>query len=419
MKNMKSIEKAVKKAINLTPGLKEAAIGVYNRYKSHCYKKYAGKYPVDPKMVIFESYMGRKYSCSPRAMFEAMCAKEEYRDYKKVWMFTDPEKYQWLKKYPNTILVKYRSEEYYKYYAQAGVWITNYLLSYGIEKRSEQIYVQTWHGTPLKKIGCDVPRLELSKKERERTCREYEREGQMIDYMPSPSPFYTEKVKSAFRLGEQAKILETGYPRNDDLFHASDEKIRKMKEELHLPLDKKVILYAPTWRQKQHVAGEGFTYELGIDFDRLKERLGDKAVILFRTHYFISNSFDFSGYGDFIIDVSSYDEINDLYLVSDLLITDYSSVFFDYANLEKPILFYMYDYEEYREEMKDFDFEMDLLPGPVVKETKDISEEIETLLNGFSVGETYKRFNCMFNPHRNVCGGEMIDEILRREKDGI
>ena len=86
-----------------------------------------------------------------------------------------PGKAQVLEKYPNTILVKYRSEDYYRYYARAGMWITNYLLDYGIEKRPGQIYVQTWHGTPLKKIGCDVLRLELSKKERERTCREYQR----------------------------------------------------------------------------------------------------------------------------------------------------------------------------------------------------------------------------------------------------
>ena len=205
---MGKIKKTVKKLVNLTPGIKEASVRVYHKYSQLRYRKYAKKYPVDAHTVMFESYMGRKYSCSPRSMFEAMCEDSRYRDYKKVWAFTDPEKHRYLEKYPNTILVKYRSEDYYRYYASAGMWITNYLLDYGIEKRPGQIYVQTWHGTPLKKIGCDVPRLELSKKERERTCREYQREGQMIDFMPSPSPFYTEKVKSAFCLGEQAKVLE-------------------------------------------------------------------------------------------------------------------------------------------------------------------------------------------------------------------
>lgn len=409
---MGTIEKTVKKIINLTPGMKEAAVSIYNKCSERRYRKYVKKYPVESHTVVFEAYMGRKYSCSPRAMFEAMCADEGYRDYKKVWMFTDPEKYKWLEKYPNTILVKYRSEDYYRYYACAGVWITNYLLSYGIEKRPGQIYVQTWHGTPLKKIGCDVPRLDLSKKERERTCREYKREGQMIDFMPSPSSFYTEKVKSAFCLGSQAKVLELGYPRNDALFGYGEEKCEGIKRALGIAADKKVILYAPTWRQNQHVAGEGFTYKLGIDFDRMKARLGDKAVILFRTHYFISNSFDFSRYGDFIKDVSAYDEINDLYLVSDLLITDYSSVFFDYANLERPILFYMYDYEAYREEMKDFYFGIDILPGPVIKKEQDISGEVEALLEEFSVDDKYRRFNEAFNPHREVCGDKIVREIM-------
>ena len=197
--------------------------------------------------------------------------------------------------------------------------------------------------------------------------------------------------------------MEVGYPRNDDLFRYTEEKCENIKKELGIPADKKVILYAPTWRQSQHTAGEGFTYSLGIDFDKMKTRLGDKAVILFRTHYFISNSFDFSKYGGFIKDVSSYDEINDLYLISDLLITDYSSVFFDYANLERPILFYMYDYEAYREEMKDFYFGIGLLPGPV-EEERDISEDVERLLEGFAVDDTYRRFNEIFNPHREVCG---------------
>lgn len=414
---MGKIVKAVKKIINLTPGIKEASVCVYHKYSQLRYRKYVKKYPVDAHTVMFESYMGRKYSCSPRSMFEAMCEDSRYRDYKKVWAFTDPEKHRYLEKYHNTILVKYRSEDYYRYYASAGIWITNYLLDYGIEKRPGQIYVQTWHGTPLKKIGCDVPRLELSKKERERTCREYQREGQMIDFMPSPSPFYTEKVKSAFCLGSQARVLEFGYPRNDDLFRYTEEKCENIKKELGIPADKKVILYAPTWRQSQHTAGEGFTYSLGIDFDKMKTRLGDKAVILFRTHYFISNSFDFSKYGGFIKDVSSYDEINDLYLISDLLITDYSSVFFDYANLERPILFYMYDYEAYREEMKDFYFGIELLPGPVIKEERDISEDVDKLLEGFTVDNVYRRFNEIFNPHRKVCGGEMVREITSLSPD--
>ncbi|EJW91561.1 CDP-glycerol:poly(glycerophosphate) glycerophosphotransferase, partial [gut metagenome] len=155
-------------------------------------------------------------------------------------------------------------------------------------------------GTPLKKIGCDALHKEMGKKEQKRTLKKYEREGQMIDFLPSPSPFYTEKIKSCFRLGKQAQVLEEGYPRNDSLFGRTREEGENLREKLGLPEEKKVILYAPTWRDDQHTAGTGYTYELGIDFDRLWAALGEKAVILFRAHYLISNGFDFDKYQGFI-----------------------------------------------------------------------------------------------------------------------
>lgn len=108
-----------------------------------------------------------------------------------------------------------------------------------------------------------------------------------------------------------------------------------------------MILYAPTFRDNQHTSGIGYTYNLGINFDELAV-LADNYIILFRTHYFITNLFDFNKYKGFVYDVSNYDDINELYLISDILITDYSSVFFDFANLKKPIIFYMYDLDEYK-----------------------------------------------------------------------
>ncbi len=410
---MSAINKLIRKAVNLTPGIKETAIWMYDRLAGMRYRKYVRTCPVNPHKVLFESYLGRKYSCSPRAMFEAMCQDTRYESYEKIWAFTDPEKHRFLEKqYPNTRVIGYRTEEYYRCYAEAGYWVTNYTLGPGIYKRPEQIYVQTWHGTPLKKIGCDVPRLGVSRAERRRTLKKYETEGTQINYMPSPSPFYTETVKKAFRLKEQGEMLELGYPRNDALFTTGEEEIARIRRELQIPEDKKVILYAPTWREKNHVAGEGYTCELGVDFEKLQEKLSDQAVILFRTHYFISSAFDFSKYGGFLRDVSNYDEINDLYLIADLLITDYSSVFFDYANLERPILFYMYDYEDYKEEMQDFYFDVSMLPGPMITKEQDISEEILTLLREFRVDDRYRCFNETFNPYRHACSRDVLVRIF-------
>lgn len=409
---MGAITKIIKKMVNVSPAVKEAAIGCYSFVCRIRYQSYIRKYPINPKLVVFESYLGGKYSCSPRAMFEAMCEDSRYDGFLKVWMMKEPDQYPELAQIPNTIVVKYRSREYYQYYAQAGVWVTNYLLSNGIVKRPGQIYVQTWHGTPLKKIGCDALHKEMSSGEQKRTIKKYQREGQMIDFLPSPSPFYTEKIKSCFLLGTQAEILEEGYPRNDALFHFSEEKSRKIREKLGIPEGKKVILYAPTWRDDQHTAGTGYTYELGIDFQQLKNELSGDAVILFRAHYLISNGFDFEAYQGFIRNVSDYDEINDLYLISDLLITDYSSVFFDYANLKRPMLFYMYDHEKYKTRLRDFYFDISELPGPVIKEKRDISKDIRTLLEDFVYDETYEKFNEKFNPVREACSSRILARIF-------
>ena len=413
-------KKRILKLLNRSSGLKETAVGVYRAVCGLRYRRYTVTNRVDPDLVVFESYLGRKYSCSPRALFEAMADDPAYDGYQKVWMMTEPEKYRYLEqRYPNTRVVKYKSAEFYRTYARAGYWITNYLLPDGIRKRRGQTYVQCWHGTPLKKIGVDVPRQQLSRREQKRTWKTYDREGRQIDFMISPSPFYSKVVRRAFRLRSQAKLPELGYPRNDALFTADAEAVRRIRKALGLPDGKKVILYAPTWRERDHVAGEGYVWESGIDLDRLQEKLGDKAVILFRTHYFITRAVDFSRYEGFLYNVSDYDEINDLYLVSDMLVTDYSSVFFDYANLERPILFYMYDYEEYAKEMQDFYFGLEWLPGPVITEKRDISDDILALFDDFTVDRKIRRFNRRFNPHREAVSASVLKEVFHGRQSSL
>ena len=175
-----------------------------------------------------------------------------------------------------------------------------------------------------------------------------------------------------------------------------------------------MILYAPTWRENQHVPGEGYRYQLQVDFHEWKIRLGEEYVVLFRAHYFISNQFDFDEYDGFIRNVSALDDVNDLYLVSDVLITDYSSVFFDYAILERPMLFYMYDYDAYKNEMRDFYLDIHTLPGPVVKNQEELLKTLENLpvlMENYK--EKYQKFNETFNPHKGACSAEYLKEWVR------
>lgn len=219
--------------------------------------------------------------------------------------------------------------------------------------------------------------------------------------MISPSSFASEKFISAWNLkaiGKEDCVVEEGYPRNDFLFNYTQDDVEKIKKKLKIDdTEKKVILYAPTWRDNQHVATVGFTYKTEVDFDKLREKLGDDYIILFRAHYLVSNSFDFDKYEGFIYNVSNYDDINELYIASDLLVTDYSSVFFDFANLKKPIIFYMYDYEFYKDELRGFYFDIDTLPGEIVKTDNDLIEEIFKSKTSFKIDERYQIFCDKYN----------------------
>lgn len=386
-------------------------------YVRHCEMN-----PIENRTIIFESFMGRGYSDSPKALYKAMTDDPRFADWAFMWAFKRPEDFESHPELQRATLVLYGSPGYYAAHARAKYWVTNSVAPAHMYPRDDQVYIQTWHGTPFKRLGADI--AEESSANAKYTANEitlrYTREGQRLTYLLSPSGFTTEKFASAFGLSSQEaaeKIVEEGYPRNDDLFHYTDERIVQIRDEHEIPDGKKVILYAPTWRDNQHVSGLGYTLTLPVDFDKLKRELEDEYVILFRAHYFVANEFDFERYGGFIRNVSEVSDINDLYIVSDMLVTDYSSVFFDYATLRRPILFYMYDLEEYVRDIRGFYFDLDELPGPVVKTEDEFvsavraSDEPTTQLQ-----ERYDRFSERF-AHRDdgYASQRVIERVIDAE----
>ena len=191
--------------------------------------------------------------------------------------------------------------------------------------------------------------------------------------------------------------------------------IEDIVSELQLPSDKKYILYAPTWRDNQHQAGIGYTYKTEVDFDKLKANLGDEFIILFRAHYLVANSFDFDKYKGFVYDVSKVNDINHLYVISDLLVTDYSSVFFDYANLKRPEIFYMYDLEAYGNEIRGFYIDLDELPGPIVQTEDELIKAIKNAEADRSYDEKYKAFNDKFNYLDDGKAAQRVTEAIIEE----
>lgn len=357
---------------------------------------------VDEKTVIFGCFNGRSYCDSPKAIYKAMLKDERFKDYHFIWVFKKPKEHEYLEENKNTVVVKTLGKKYCKALARAKYWVFNYKIPDYIYPKKDQVFVQCWHGTPLKRLGCDLEHFNNALNTLKGMQKRYKKETKKFSYFLSPSEFASEKFASIWNMkavGKENCILELGYPRNDFLYNYTKEDLKRIKETLQIAnVNKKIILYAPTYRDNQHTSGVGYTYKTEVDFDKLQKELGQDYIILFRSHWLVANNFDFEKYKDFIYNVSDYDDINELYVIADMLITDYSSVFFDYANLKKPILFYMYDLEAYRDDIRGFYLDLKELPGPILRTEEELIESIKQYTTNLDFyNKTYKNFNQKFN----------------------
>lgn len=385
--------------------LTNKAAEAYRNYVKCDKQRIREKHKLNHKLVIFDAYMARNYACSPRAIYEEMLHNPAYKDHRFIWVFRGSSLTKHWRLYlnPRTKIVRYMSEEYFRSYSRAKYWVTNSRIAYVLKTHEEQVYVQCWHGTPLKRIGHSVRGLDGSglKHDKAQIAELYDHETKRFDYLLSPSKKTSEYFMDAFALkqfGKENIILETGYPRNDYLAKHTQKDVEKVKKRLGIPTDKKVLLYAPTWRDDQHTDGKGYTYNAQTDFDYLKSNLSGEWTILFRAHYFIANGFNFEKYKGFVMDVSGVDDINDLYIVSDVLMTDYSSVFFDYANLRRPIIFFMYDLEHYMKELRGFYLDLDEVPGDIIKSENEIVHILNDLgTYAYKHKEKYQKFHDTYN----------------------
>lgn len=365
------------------------------------YKRFQDSTRIDDKLILFCTFSGRSYGDSPKAIYEYMLTDPKFDEYTFVWAFQDPYKFKDLLKNPRTFIVKAKTASYEETCAKAKYWMFNYRVDDHIYPKDEQVYVQLWHGTPLKKLGYDIINSDNAMNSLAEIKIKYDTDASKFKYILAPSDFARDKFTSAWNLkahGKADSVIVKGYPRNDYLSNYKDEDIDKIKDKLGVAKDKKIIFYAPTWRDNQHDSKIGYTYEPDIDFDLMKKELGDEYIILFRIHYLAANKLNLDKYKGFVYDVSDVSDINELYIISDMLLTDYSSVFFDYANLGKPILFYMYDYDEYLNELRGFYIDTEELPGPIVQSTEDVVELIKNIDNTANeYKDKYDKFKQKYN----------------------
>lgn len=366
--------------------------------------------PADDKTVLFISFHGRGYSDNPKAIHQYMIQQEKFKDYKLVWAV----KKNKVDNIEGAKIVKYLGLSYFYYLARSKYWICNCKLPKYVLKKEGQVYLQTWHGTPLKRLAHDiiVPegttfyRSGMSEEEMHNT---YDDDVSKYTYMISPNKFCTEVFQSAFHI-ERERLIETGYPRNDFISTATEKDMEEIKKSLNIPLDKKVVLYAPTWRDNTF-NDAGYTFELQVDFAKWKEYLGEEYVVLFKPHYLIVNKYeDMEEFKGFLYNIDANVDIKTLYVISDVLVTDYSSVFFDYAILDRPIYFYMYDLEEYAEELRGFylDIHKDL-PGPIFEEEDKMLRAIKNGEQKYDLKEFNGRFNHMEDGN---CSKRVVDIVF-------
>src|SRR5690625_1059431 len=298
----------------------------------------ATKLPVRKNTIIFESFSGKQYSDNPKALY--LYTKLNYPDYKLYWSFDRNHKHKFQDE--NLDILSRFSLKWILTMARSEYWITNSRLPLWIPKPKHTNYIQTWHGTPLKKLGADINEVHMPGTNTTKYKENFLKEASKWDYLISPNRYSTKIFKKAFDFNQT--MIEGGYPRNDVLYTKNNKtEVNKIKSKLDIPLDKKVILYAPTWRDNDYYSIGKYKFSLQLDLDKLRHEFEGEFIILLRMHYLVAEKFDLSLYKDFVHDFSAYSDISDLYLISDVLITDYSSVFFDYANLRKPILFFTYD----------------------------------------------------------------------------
>ncbi|MBM7551699.1 CDP-glycerol glycerophosphotransferase family protein [Thalassobacillus pellis] len=364
--------------------------------------------PKDKKLVMFESFHGKQYSDSPRAIYEYM--KDHHPEYKLVWS-ADRRHIQLFREKGLDVIRRF-SLKWLLTMPRAKYWVTNARLPLWLHKPIGTKYLQTWHGTPLKRLAADMEEVHMPGTNTEKYKENFTRESSKWDYLVAPNEYSAKIFERAFRFDKE--MIESGYPRNDFLYsHNNKEDIDKIKEKLNIPLDKKVIMYAPTWRDNQFYQKGRYRFNLSLDLDRLREELGEEYVVVLRMHYLIAENFDLSPYQGFAYDMSTYEDIRELYLISDILITDYSSVFFDYANLRRPMIFYVYDLDEYRDKLRGFYFDFEKkAPGPLTKTTGEVISEIKKLdKNGFVLPDDFEEF------HERFCSwecGESTERVVNQ-----
>jgi CDP-glycerol glycerophosphotransferase (TagB/SpsB family) len=385
-------------SVRVTPGEFRDSVGAFvrRRLRDETYPAARDKPLLDA--VVFETFGGRAAGDNPGPICEELVRREAGLDL--VFSVLDGSV-----AVPSGARSVIRwSREWFELLARARYLVTNAPLPTFFRKRPDQVFLHTWHGTPLKRIGHDRRHLDFTNWHHRRQLL-MARES--WDYLLSQSPFCTKALRSAFMY--EGTMLEVGYPRNDILSSPdADDVRRRTREHFGLSEGTRVILYAPTWRDN-HRAGQVFHKMLYLDPTAVVRQVPN-SVLLIRGHYNSMGAADENDPDPRILDVTRYPDISHLYLAADALITDYSSVYFDFAMTDKPMYFLAPDLVQYRDENRGFYLDYhETVPGPVGITSQDV---VDALNGPDDYAEVRERFRAEFTPLDDGRASQRVADAL-------
>ena len=352
--------------------------------------------------IVYDSFAGR-WSDSPRALHRWLDARV---DADHVWL-ADPAHAAAFPSHVRT--VPYGSQASVDALEAADLVLGNTHIEITWDKRPDATYLQLWHGTPLKTVHRDVlwaPEGRLD---------QLDTDVARWDYLLSPSPASTPRLRSAFRWA--GEVLELGYPRNDVLQPPRVDTVRaRVRAELGLADDETVVLYAPTFRDRFLAEPGAPSLQLSLDVARLAADLGPGTRLLTRVHYFMTSrlaAVDVPG----VVDVSWHPDMAELYAAADVLVTDYSSSMFDFAVTGKPLVFYAYDLATYRDVDRGFYFDLEkVAPGPVVATQEELTAALRDLPEvERAYAKRYRRFRRTYCALDDGHATKRVGRFLQRE----
>ena len=383
------------------------------------YSRFYEQSCINSDTILYESRDGSTISDSPLALFLSLANNKDYTNFQHVWVVMDKLSSLNLINVPESLkskilFVERNSKEYVDYMLTAKYLITNSTFQSWFSKKKEQVYINTWHGTPLKAMGFDIEN-QLG------NTQNVLRNLLMTDYFLSPNPHTTKifagsgyKMRGIYK----GEIIESGYPRIDLTKETSSDDAKNLLKELGIELDSNlpVVVYMPTWRGNDTQNPSDSIAQVIAELKYLRKEFLGKYNIILKVHpYLYKKAKNYKELSGVLIDDAM--DANLVLAATDILITDFSSVFFDYLVTDKPIIFYAWDQDIYSEDRGMY-LDMAELPAPILKtviEIADYLSDIDQLSQDY-LGK-YLRAKEKYVPYDDGNVSErIVDYIFKKEK---